>query len=69
MFKRKVAARKFLFCATFLFILVDLVLLSIMASYATSDRLDPEFDLSLPRFFLVYGALAFAFVSLLYGLH
>lgn len=41
MFRRKVAARRFLFCATVLFILVDLVLLSLMATYAMKDRLDP----------------------------
>jgi hypothetical protein len=67
-FKRKVALRKFLAFATVLFVLIDLVLLTLMGSYALNDQKDPQFDIRQPRFFLVYIALTFALCSAVYGI-
>jgi hypothetical protein len=37
--------------------------------YARNDINNPLFDMSVPRFFLVYIAMAFAVASLSYGLY
>ena len=55
--------------ASILFIVVDSILLGLMVSYALRDREDPLFDISVPRFFLVYVAMAFSIASLFYGFY
>lgn len=47
--------------------MVDLILMGLMVAYAISDQHIPEFDIRIPRFFLVYVALGFTAVSALYG--
>jgi hypothetical protein len=53
--------------ASLFFILVDLVLLSVSAWYAHNDLKNPMFDMAVPRFFLVYIAMAFAVSSFSYS--
>jgi hypothetical protein len=43
-----VALRKFLAFATVLFVLIDLILIALMASYALNDQKDPQFDIRQP---------------------
>lgn len=68
-FKNKVVRNKFLLAATVLFVLIDLILLVVVSWYADNDRRQKEFDITQPRFFLVYIALSFALCSLIYGLY
>jgi hypothetical protein len=67
--KKKLIKSKMLAAASILFIVVDSILLTLMISYALRDREDPTFNISIPRFFLVYIALTFSIASLFYGIY
>lgn len=55
--------------ASILFVIVDSILLTLMISYALKDMNDPMFNISVPRFFLVYVAMSFSLASLVYGIY
>jgi hypothetical protein len=67
--QKKLAKSKMLAAASVLFIIVDSILLGLMVSYALRDREDPMFNISIPRFFLVYVAMTFSIASLFYGFY
>lgn len=69
MAKKKIGRSKMLAAASILFIIVDSILLALMVSYAMRDMEDPLFNISIPRFFLVYVAMTFSLASLFYGFY
>jgi len=50
------------------FTILDLTFLGIIMSYAISDPKNPNYDIRQARFFMVYVALGFALLSVLFGI-
>ena len=67
-FKKKIVNRKFVAIGNLFFIIIDLLLFTIMLTYAINDPKDPQFNINLPRFFIVYIALFFVVFCEMYGL-
>jgi hypothetical protein len=54
--------------ATIGFTLINILLLIVSSHYAYVDRMKPSYDISNPRFFMVYFSIFLSAASLLYGI-
>ena len=68
-FLKKIKTNKWIALANLLFIIVDILCLSFSSYYASNDLNDPEFDLTAPKYFLVYVAIFLAICSTVYGVY
>jgi len=59
----------FLAAANVLFMIIAIILLAITSYYASYDKFSSDYNIENPRYFLVYVAMGFAIISLLYGVY